>query len=62
MKTKSSSEILDEYIKLSNAKKVGILYTALEYMQQYNGRTTLLCIAMAMGYEQESLNTYIKVK
>jgi hypothetical protein len=64
MKTKTSSEVLKEYVNLSNAKKVSVLNDAIDYMQQYNGRTKFLCVAMAMGYEQDSNNdnNYIKTK
>jgi hypothetical protein len=31
--------------------KVDILMEALDYMQQYNGRSKLQCIALAMNYE-----------
>jgi len=32
--------------------KVAILWDALDYMQQYNGRSKTDCIAIAMGYER----------
>jgi hypothetical protein len=33
--------------------KVDILLEALEYMQQWNGRSTYQCIGLAMGLTQE---------
>jgi hypothetical protein len=39
-----------------------VLRGALEYMQQYNGRTIKTCIFMAMGYEDcVGEGEYIKV-
>ena len=65
-KLKTSNEISKEYESLSSNKKLNILYDALDYMQQYNGRSKFLCIAMAMGYVQDSdsdsLNNYKKIK
>lgn len=59
----SSSEIEAEYNKLSAIKQVNILWVALDYMQQYNGRAKFKCIALAMGYDNyEGLqNTYFKI-
>jgi hypothetical protein len=47
----TESEITDKFHKLSKAKQAEILWDALDYMQQYNGRTRFLCVAMAMGYD-----------
>ena len=33
--------------------KVEILMEALDYMQQWNGRTKIQCIGLAMGLSQE---------
>lgn len=30
--------------------KIDILYEALDYMQSYNGRSRLDCVALAMGF------------
>lgn len=59
---KRTSDILREYRNLSYEEKIDILYKALEYMQEWNGRSKILCIAMALGYENtEGLdNTYTK--
>ena len=40
-----------KFNKLKKDEKIDILYEALDYMQQYNGRSRFTCIAMAMGYE-----------
>jgi hypothetical protein len=44
------SEITGQFHKLSKKKQAEILWDALDYMQQYNGRSKFLCVAMAMGY------------
>ena len=49
-KPKHYEEVLTEYNKLSLKKKVSILNGAIEYMNQYNGRTRSDCIFLAMGY------------
>ena len=60
--TKTKEEIQNEFNNSSD--KVGILYNALDIMQQYNGRSKLDCIAIAMGYEvdydNENIKMYIK--
>lgn len=60
----TSAQITKEYNNLSDAKKCEILYEALDYMQQYNGRSKNLCIAMAMGYQNHEgeSNTYYKME
>ena len=54
------NELLEKYDKSSNFKKVGILYEALDYMQQYNGRPKNDCIILAMGYENTGDDEWIK--
>lgn len=49
----TSEEISKKYALLSIKQKNDILYDAIDYMQQYNGRTRFLCIAMAMGYNND---------
>tara|TARA_R110000796_G_scaffold146955_3_gene263693 strand:- start:1600 stop:1833 length:234 start_codon:yes stop_codon:yes gene_type:complete len=58
----ASKEISTEFYKLTQNKRIEVLYDALDYMQQYNGRTKFMCIAMAMGYEnyEGANNTYYK--
>jgi len=62
MKYYTDREISDQYAKLSLKKKNEILYEAIDYMQQYNGRTRFKCIALAMGYDNTSgdSHTYFK--
>ncbi len=40
--------LMDKFEKLSHKKKVDILMVALDYMQQYNGRSHSDCIILAM--------------
>lgn len=57
----AQNEILAKYNKLACTKQVPILYDALEYMQQYNGRTRADCVCLAMGYRYEfSTDDYSK--
>jgi len=49
-KPKTNFEVMELYNKLSSPKKVEVLRSALDYMQQYNGRTKTDCIIYAMGY------------
>lgn len=56
---------LDELNELYNKKrnKVEILWEALDYMQQYNGRSKVDCVALALGYEDtEGLAKYFYKK
>lgn len=50
MKTKN--DIIEEFEKFSYKKQVNVLYSALDYMNQYNGRSNTDCIVLAMNYEQ----------
>jgi hypothetical protein len=47
----TSEQILDKFYKLSSDEQAEIFWDALNNMQQYNGRTKVLCIALAMGYD-----------
>lgn len=47
----TTDQVICKFDKLSNAKKVEVLFDAIDYMQQYNGRTISTCICLAMGYE-----------
>jgi len=49
----TSQEIAAEYENLTQEEKNAVLWTALDYMQQYNGRAKFFCVAMAMGYEND---------
>ena len=47
----SSNELLMEFNSLNAKQTVSVLYDALDYMEQYNGRSKFTCIMMAMGYQ-----------
>ena len=53
MKTKyyTADQIREKFEKMPKDLKIKVLYEAIDIMQQYNGRSRVLCIAMAMGYE-----------
>ena len=46
-------EMINKFETLPEKKKVPILWDALDYMQQYNGRKSYQCIFMAMGYQED---------
>lgn len=50
MKYYTSEHIQSIYASLKDSEKIKILSNAIDIMNQYNGRTKFLCIAMAMGY------------
>lgn len=58
--TYTSQEISTKYDNLSYKEKAEVLYGALDYMSQFNGRTKFLCIALAMGYDNIDEGLYIK--
>lgn len=41
------------YESLPDAQKVNILYDALDYMEQYNGRSKADCIILALPWSDE---------
>jgi hypothetical protein len=47
----SNNELLMEFNRLDDKQTVSVLYDALDYMEQYNGRSKFTCIMMAMGYQ-----------
>ena len=55
-------EVLAKYKMLSEGNKNNVLYEALDFMHQYNGRSKTDCIALAMGYEiiDDENNIYLK--
>lgn len=55
----TSDDINKQYQKLTYKQKNIVLYNAIDYMQQYNGRTRFLCIALAMGFEQYDDDKFI---
>ena len=62
MKHYTTSQILKEFTELDSGKTIEVLVGALDYMQQHNGKSKTMCIALAMGYKNiEGLwNTYFK--
>jgi hypothetical protein len=58
----TSEHVSQEFGKLTKDQKINILYEAIDIMQQYNGRSRFLCIAMALGYEnfEGERTTYTK--
>lgn len=62
MKTKTkcftADQIRTKFDNMSKDLKIKILYEAIDIMQQYNGRSRFLCIAMAMGYENLEGDSY----
>ena len=64
MKYYTSDEISLLLDNVSKDQKINILYAALDYMQQYNGRTKFRCISMAMGFENNEGDdkSYFKIK
>lgn len=60
----TETQIRVEFAKLSRLKKIDILWDALSYMKQYNGRSRFLCVALAMGYNniEGDLKSYFKIR
>lgn len=58
----TSGHIHHEYNSLSPSHRIDTLWEALDYMQAYNGRSKILCIAMALGYDNNEGedDTYFK--
>jgi DNA helicase TIP49 (TBP-interacting protein) len=50
-KVYTADQIRTIFEKMPKDLKIKVLYEAIDIMQQYNGRSRFLCIAMAMGYE-----------
>jgi len=53
----TSEQVSTKYASLSLKEKNEVLYEAIDYMQSYNGRSRFLCIAMAMGFDNDEGNT-----
>lgn len=49
----TSEQISKEFDNLPKQERINILHDALDYMQHHNGRSKLLCIALAMGYDND---------
>jgi len=58
----TSGHIHHEYNSLSPYHRIDILWEALDKMEEYNGRSKILCIAMALGYDniEGESDTYFK--
>ena len=50
MKYFTHKQIQAKYDKLNDKEKINVLHDAIGYIQEYNGRSKFLCIAMAMGF------------
>jgi hypothetical protein len=51
MKYYTPQWIEKEFSKMNRIKKIEILLDALDCMQQYNGRSKMDCVILAMGYD-----------
>ena len=62
VKLYTADQIQKAFSKLNRLQKIETLFEALDYMSQYNGRTKITCIALAMGYDntEGSDDTYFK--
>lgn len=49
------------YEGLSKDEQINILYSAIDYMHLYNGRSKTTCIALALGYDIYPTGGYYKV-
>jgi hypothetical protein len=56
----TSADINTKFHKLTASEQVAILHEALEIMQSYNGRSKLVCVAMAMGYEYDGCGAFTR--
>lgn len=59
-KTVKKGDVIEEFYELSGGEQVKVLWDALDFMQQYNGRSRYDCIILAMGYELVDEGKYIK--
>ena len=57
---KSTKDIQTEFSKKIKSEKIEILFEAIDNMQEYNGRSKLTCIAIAMGYDFDGVGGYSK--
>jgi hypothetical protein len=60
MKNFTEQQLKDKFEKLSKPVKIQILWDALDIMQQFNGRTKLVCVFFAMGYDTQDYNNWFK--
>jgi hypothetical protein len=50
-------DITKLYQALTYKERCSILYDALDWMEQYNGRSKFKCIALAMGFDNTEGDT-----
>lgn len=59
--TFTEQELIEKFNNLTSSQRAIILFEALDYMQQYNGRSKTTCICLAMGFKHtKSHEEYIK--
>ena len=47
----TNDDILSKFNNLTKTQAISVLYDALDFMSEYNGRTKLFYIGLAMGYK-----------
>jgi hypothetical protein len=60
MKKLTKAQINDIFINMPLKEKYSVLWDALDYMEQYNGRSKMDCIILAMGYKSDNSGGYFK--
>lgn len=55
---KTSKQML---LDLDKDELIGVMYHALDLMEQYNGRSKQYCIMRALGYEQTDDGKFVKI-
>jgi hypothetical protein len=60
MKKYNDFGLMHKFSVLKHKDKVEVLSSAIDYMQQFSGRTKVECIAMAMGYERTHDGEWVK--
>lgn len=56
----TDQDIISVYDNLTSKIKVEVLYSAISYMQQYNGRSVDECISLAMQDRFTNLKNLMK--
>jgi hypothetical protein len=57
----TAEELEKKFDNTTRVEKINILSQAIDYMQQYNGRTKQTCIFLAMGYDYEEVDKFFKI-
>ena len=47
---------MEKFGKLSKDNKIETLFSAIDFMSQYNGRSRIKCIALAMDFEFDGVH------